>query len=184
MSNLSNISNPEFSEKNFIPDVNKAYIIHEQLYLNTNATGFKYIHALILGNRNDELKEYSKTNLFKTECDTKISNGFDALSLSLLFPYFGLEILIPFYTAFEIDKHIRDLADATYQNIHMFAMINQSMYSGIKYRQIMFLQSEMLKLKHEKIKELKNRLSDRETYKQALLEEGRSLEEAITESYI
>jgi hypothetical protein len=175
-----NISNPEFSEKNFIPNVNKEYIISETISLingtnlvtvNTTKTGFKYIHALILGKRDKEFIEYSKNSSFKTECNEKLSNGFDALSLALLYPYFGLKTIYPFYTQNEIDTHIEMISKLLDNYIY-----SPDLYFATKYRQLFHIQNKQ-------IDEMKNRLSDRETYKQAL-REGRLLEEAIVESYI
>jgi len=168
--------NPEFSQKIFIPDSTKSYRCNEDI----SSTGFMYIHALVLGGKSriDELREYSQLDTFREECDKKLDNGYTALSLVLLSKEkYTLQILFPFYNTREIRKCLTLIT----QN---FDIIPKTILSASMITKIVAIQEEIIEEQKKTIEEQKHRLSDRETFKDAIFELGMTAENATVLTYL
>ncbi|MDD4930747.1 MAG: hypothetical protein PHG66_01155 [Candidatus Colwellbacteria bacterium] len=168
--------NPEFTQENFIPDFEKEYKCMPDIV----STGFSYIHALVLGHRLHELKEYSLlADNFKTECELKTSNGFTPLALA-----FGdenksvLRILFPFY-------EYKTIQETIYFLINIKETVVDKIRSMKIYMNItMKIQGEIIEHQKRKIEIFEHRLSDRETYKEAFTVGGMSVLDQKIMTYI
>lgn len=172
--------NSEFVKENFIPEFEKEY---NCMPPDITSTGFLYIHALVLGNRLNELREYSKTDIFKEDCKFETSNGFSPLALA-----FGnkkhnvLKILFPFYefsTIFDTINFLINLIPNDILNLSRKVNLMKECYTVT-----MVIQSEIIDKQKLEINVFEHRLSERETYKEAFTSGGMTVLDRKIMTYI